>query len=212
MDKVERLSAIHKVVLGFLLNLATANRSTFKNTEVDMKVVSTKKSASFIAGLLCFSTVISQVDNPALASQWCRWKWQGIRTRWVCEEVDDKARLPFEQRSPYCSSTYNPQDYMPGTPGWTGRGGKIAFNNGTTRTVVVKLYAPPGYSAPNSPSYLFNSWNVNPGENKFLGDRQYGMHFGIQVDDSPICILGPASDWNYFNGEYIFQTWPQRIR
>ena len=105
-----------------------------------------------------------------------------------------------------CSSTYDPRPYRPGTSGWTGRVGPIAFNNGTSNSVQVTLYHP------DAPDRAFNSWNVQPGQNLFLGGDNYGMDWGIQVDSSPICIVGSVSDWKSYNGGQGFQTWVERIR
>jgi len=105
-----------------------------------------------------------------------------------------------------CSSTYDPRPYRPGTSGWTGRIGKLAFNNGIGSAVKVTLYHP------DAPDRAFNSWVVQPGQNLFFGEENYGMDWGIQVDGSPICIVGLVSDWNFFNGSQIFQTWVERIR
>jgi Domain of unknown function (DUF4157) len=104
-----------------------------------------------------------------------------------------------------CSSTYDPRPYRPGTSRWNGRVGQIAFNNGTSTSVKVTLFHP------DAPATAFNSWNVQPGQNLYLGGDNYGMDWGIQVNDSPICIVGSVSDWNSFNGSHIFQTWVERI-
>jgi len=104
-----------------------------------------------------------------------------------------------------CSSVYEPQGYRPGTSGWTGQVGQIAFNNSTRNSVRVTLYHP------DAPRRAFNSWNVRPGQNLFLGRDNYGMDWGIQLNGSAICILGSVSDWNSFNGSKIFQTWVERV-
>jgi hypothetical protein len=104
-----------------------------------------------------------------------------------------------------CSSTYDPRPYRPGTSGWNGRVGQIAFNNGTSTSVKVTLFHP------DAPASAFNSWNVQPKQNLYLGGDSYGMDWGIQVNDSPICIVGSVSDWNSFNGSHIFQTWVERV-
>lgn len=113
---------------------------------------------------------------------------------------------PSKCGRPACSSVYEPRPYRPGTSGWTGRVGQIAFNNGTRSPVRVTLYHP------DAPSRAFKSWNVSPGENLFLGGDNYGMDWGIQVNGSAICIVGLVSDWNSFNGSRIFQTWVERVR
>lgn len=99
-----------------------------------------------------------------------------------------------------CLPSYNPQAYRPGSAGWTGRIGRIAFNNGTGNPVTVTLYHP------DAPDRAFQSWTVQPGQNLFLGENSYGMDWGIQADSSPICIVGRVSAWNQFNGQFIFQS------
>jgi len=105
-----------------------------------------------------------------------------------------------------CSSTYNPELYRPGSPQWDGHIGKIAFNNGTDRTVKVTLYHP------DNPSTPFGSWNIQPGDNTLLGDDNYAMDWGIQVDDSNICIVKLVSDFHDDSNGAHFQTWPERLR
>ncbi|PHJ59017.1 hypothetical protein VF14_13715 [Nostoc linckia z18] len=112
-----------------------------------------------------------------------------------------KALVPCNQNPlPIYSATYNPLPYRPGSSGWTGRIGKVAFNNGTQNPVKVTLYHP---DAPREP---FKSWTVLPGQNLFLGDNNYGMDWGIQVNNSPVYILGRVSAWNNFNDQQIFQS------
>ncbi len=112
-----------------------------------------------------------------------------------------KAIVPCNQNPlPFYSATYDPAPYRPGTSGWTGRIGKVAFNNGTQNSVEVTLYHP---DAPGAP---FKSWTVQPGQNIFLANDNYGMDWGIKVNNSPVYILGRVSAWNNFNGQYIFQT------
>jgi len=126
------------------------------------------------------------------------------------QDAYDKAQAAAQpsssQSAAACSSTYDPRPYRPGTAGWNGRVGQIAFNNGTSASVKVTLFHP------DAPARAFNSWNVQPGQNLFLGGDNYGMDWGIQVDGSPICIVGSVSDWNSFNGSQIFQTWVERVR
>jgi hypothetical protein len=66
--------------------------------------------------------------------------------------------------------------------------------------VQVTLYHP------DAPDRAFKSWAVQPGQNIFLDEHNYGMDWGIQVDSSPVCIVGRVSAWNEFNGKYIFQS------
>jgi hypothetical protein len=105
----------------------------------------------------------------------------------------------------HCSSTYDPQPYRPGTAGWTGRVGKIVFSNGTGIPVSVNLYHP------DTPNRIFGTWTIQPGQNVYLGENNYGMDWGIKVNNSPICIVGLVSDWNAFNGTLMFQTSVERL-
>ena len=109
-------------------------------------------------------------------------------------------RLVGQSQQTACSPSYNPRAYRPGSSGWTGRIGRIAFNNGTSNPVKVTLYHP------DAPDRAFQSWTVQPGQNLFLGENNYGMDWGIQADSSPICIVGRVSAWNQFNGQFIFQS------
>ena len=109
-------------------------------------------------------------------------------------------RLINESSTVACSSSYDPRPYRPGTSGWTGQVGQIAFvNNKGGRPVKVTLYHP------DAPGRAFKSWNVLPNQNIFLDDVVIGFDWGIQVDNSAICIVGKVSDWNQFNGKFIFQ-------
>ncbi|MEG3918479.1 hypothetical protein QUA07_04930 [Microcoleus sp. T3_A4] len=99
---------------------------------------------------------------------------------------------------------YDPSNYRPGMPGWTGQIGKLAFVNTTNKTVFVKLYHP------DAPDRVYSTHQIDPDKNIYLADS-VGMDWGIQVNDSPIRIVGLVSDWNLFEGEHIFQTWPARV-
>ncbi len=112
-----------------------------------------------------------------------------------------KALVPCNYNSlPFSYPTYDPSAYRPGTSGWTSKIAKAAFYNGSSSAVTVSLYHP------DTPSYVFNTWKVEPGQNLFLGTDYYGMDWGIQVNNSPVFILGRVSAWNQFNNENIFQT------
>lgn len=106
-----------------------------------------------------------------------------------------------------CSSTYNPSSLRERTSSelFDGRVGRITFTNGSDRSVTVKLYHP------DSPNRAFSTQEISPGENIFLGEHSYGSDWGIQVNDSLICIIGRVSDWNLFNGSQIFQTGTERV-
>jgi Caspase domain len=111
-----------------------------------------------------------------------------------------------QQAPEACSSVFDPTLYRPGTPQWDGHIGKIAFNNGTDRTVKVTLYHP------DNPSTPFGSWDIQPGANTLLGDDNYGMDWGIQVDNSNICIVKLVSDFYDDSNGIHFQTWSERLR
>ncbi|MGB7891086.1 MAG: hypothetical protein WCF82_04065 [Microcoleus sp.] len=103
-------------------------------------------------------------------------------------------------------SGYEPSNFRPGKPGWTGQVGKIAVVNTTSAPVEINLYHP------DDPGGIFATYQIAPGANIFLADGgNIGMDWGIQVDHSDIRIVGLVSDWNEFGGEFIFQTWPDRI-
>ncbi|MCG6137358.1 MAG: hypothetical protein MET45_22450 [Nostoc sp. LLA-1] len=105
-----------------------------------------------------------------------------------------------QQTPAACSPSYDPRAYRPGSSGWTGRIGRIAFNNGTSNPIKVTLYHP------DAPDLAFQSWTVQPGQNLFLGENNYAVDWGIQANGSPICIVGRVSAWNQFNGQFIFQS------
>jgi len=94
--------------------------------------------------------------------------------------------IPNSISLPACSPNYNPNGYRPGQTGWTGKVAKLAFNNSTNSPVNVTLYHPDS-KAP------FKSWNIASGKNIFLDRNNYGMDWGIQVDNSEICIVGRVS-------------------
>ncbi|NJO16739.1 MAG: hypothetical protein HC877_13625 [Thioploca sp.] len=106
-----------------------------------------------------------------------------------------------------CSYTYNPSNYRPGTSLWDGHNGYIAFNNPTFSTVTVKLYHP------DLPQWTWGTWIIPARTDSWLYDNDQGlrlsMDWGIQVNDSPICILKVVSNWD-FDGNY-FQTSTMRI-
>ncbi|BAP54574.1 hypothetical protein THII_0277 [Thioploca ingrica] len=99
-----------------------------------------------------------------------------------------------------CSYTYNPNDYRPGAALWDGHSGSIAFNNPTVSTVTVKLYHP------DIPQWTWGTWIIPARTESWLYDNNQklilSMDWGIQVNDSPICILKVVSNWdsdgNYF--------------
>jgi hypothetical protein len=93
-----------------------------------------------------------------------------------------------------CSTTYNPTTYRPGTSQWDGHIGEIAFFNSTSSKVRVTLYHP------DAPWWSFATWNFPAGVNARLSynSRPFniGMDWGIQVNNSPICIVKAVSGWN----------------
>ncbi len=102
-----------------------------------------------------------------------------------------------------CSATYDPTPYKPGSSGWNGRVGKIAFYNGKENLVKVTLYHP------DAPSIPFGVWEIPSKVNLFLGEGPYGMDWGVQVDDGNICIIDTASNWD--DTAKHFQTWPEKL-
>jgi len=101
---------------------------------------------------------------------------------------------------------YDPSPYRPGTPGWTGQIGRIAVVNTTEYPVSVSLYHP------DAPGAVFGTYIIEPGANNFIANgANIGMDWGIQVDNSEVRIVGLVSDWNFFEGTNIFQTWPKKI-
>jgi hypothetical protein len=96
-----------------------------------------------------------------------------------------------------CATQYDPSNFVPGTPQWDGHIGYIGFTNSKSYYVRVSLYAPAfGY---------YGSIDVAPGS-WFLPDPylngtniSIGMDWGIQVNNSPICIVKTVSDWDVQN-------------
>jgi serine/threonine protein kinase len=103
-----------------------------------------------------------------------------------------------------CQSSYDPGSSS-SNAGSDNRSGKIAFTNGTDKSVRVTLYRP------DAPNRIFQTWNVGPGENLSLGEKTYGVNWGIQVDCSAIHSIGEVSDWNLIEGAYVFQTSADKI-
>jgi hypothetical protein len=105
---------------------------------------------------------------------------------------------PQRSQGNNCSYDYDPSRYGPGTALWDGHQGAIAFYNPTSTPVKVTLYDP------EAPQTAFASWQVAARTNTWLKYRKQrldlSMDWGIQVNDSPICILKIASNWksDYF--------------
>lgn len=93
-----------------------------------------------------------------------------------------------------CATTYDPSGYRPGTSQWDGHIGKIAFFNSTSSKVRVTLYHP------DAPAWSFATWDFSAGVNAWLYYNNQpvniGMDWGIQVNNSPICIVKTVSGWN----------------
>lgn len=111
-------------------------------------------------------------------------------------EMDKQGIAQFyprrEQQGNGCSMQYDPSEYRPGTSQWDGHTGRIAFNNPTNSTVTVKLYWPDWPDWPDiyevlPGNYLLLDWWDDP--------LLITMDFGIQVNDSPVCIVKTVSDW-----------------
>lgn len=104
------------------------------------------------------------------------------------------------------SPLYDPSNYRPGQPGWSGQVGRLEFVNPTSQTVRVRLYSP------DAPGNVFVDSTVGSGANHFLvGNSALGMDWGIQVDESEICILGLVADWIAVGSEHIFRTTPEQV-
>lgn len=162
--------------------------STFNVIEVKPKYITIQQSLGsgyyyirlYDSGYIEYTTGKNMSENAW--SQWGEGKWD------------------IPPTPPACLERYDPSKYKPGTPGWTDKTAKIAFNNGGDKSLQVRLYHP------DSPDRVFKNWTVEPGQNIFLDQKTYGMDWGIQVTDFPVCIVGKVSAWNKFNGEYIFQS------
>jgi hypothetical protein len=94
-----------------------------------------------------------------------------------------------------CSTTYDPSAYRPGTPQWDGHIGKIGFFNSTSAEVKVTLYHP------DAPAWSFATWDIPAKVNAWLyyynsQPFDISMDWGIQVNNSPICIVKAVSAWN----------------
>jgi len=93
-----------------------------------------------------------------------------------------------------CSYIYDPSAYRPDTALWDGHIGYLAFNNPTSSPVKLILYHP------DTPQWAFASWDIPANINGWIlyenQNLTVGMDWGIQVNDSPICILKVVSDWN----------------
>lgn len=91
-----------------------------------------------------------------------------------------------------CSDGYDPRPYRPGARGWTEQIGRIQVRNPYSTPVRVTLYHP------DDPSRQFRSWNIQPGATVLLGEDNYGMDWGVQINESSkICILGlAAAGWD----------------
>lgn len=132
---------------------------------------------------------------------------ENIKNKYIEEAKKIVTNVLPDRKLEACMPVYNPSTYRPGQPGWTGHIGKIAFANTTSTPINVTLYNP---DAPQGP---FKKWAVQPNQNIFLDSNNYGMDWGIQVNNDPVCIVGRVSGWNSFNGESIFQSrYPTQIR
>jgi hypothetical protein len=162
--------------------------STFNVIEVKPEYITIQQSLGsdyyyirlYDSGYIEYTTGKNMSENAW--SQWGEGKWD------------------IPPTPPACLERYDPSKYRPGTPGWTGKTAKIAFNNSLKTSLQVRLYHP------DSPDRVFKNWTVEPGQNIFLDQNTYGMDWGIQVTDSPVCIVGKVSAWKQVNGEYIFQS------
>lgn len=148
-----------------------------------------------------------KVDNSnpcivGLVSDWNSFEGVNIFQTWP-EKLLSQPGATSTPPTPVCAITYDPTPYRPGTPGWDGRVGKIAFYNGKDIPVKVTLYHP------DAPGYLFGIWDVQPKTNLYLAEHNYGMDWGIKVDEGNTCIVGTVSDWDPV--AIHFQTWPEKL-
>jgi hypothetical protein len=90
-------------------------------------------------------------------------------------------------------------------PAFKGRVGQIAFWNNSASRVTVKLYHPA------APETVFGTYLIDPNANWYLSQLVFGDDWGIQVNGSCIHSVGSVSDWKFFEGRYIHQTWLTRI-
>ncbi|ABA24410.1 WD-40 repeat-containing protein [Trichormus variabilis ATCC 29413] len=90
--------------------------------------------------------------------------------------------------------------------------GRISFENRTSRIIKVKLYHPdvPGIAFGEYPVEAKSIWTFPPeGE-----DYGFGSDWGIQADNSKICVLGRVSNWNLSSNSkipHIFKTSSDRF-
>ncbi len=105
-----------------------------------------------------------------------------------------------EKQGNGCSMTYDPRGYQAGTPNWDGHSGQIVFNNPTHFKLKVNLYHPETLNR--------QTWHIAAKKRARLFSKgtpfEVNMAWGIQVGDSPICILKTVSAWE--EEKKTFQT------
>ena len=175
------------------------SRSAFFTTRFDPKSI---MIYSIPKGWVSASDLANSQKCPdaAITSRYC------VGSNSELSDMDKQGIAQFYPRhqtqSGVCSFNYNPSNYRPGTLGWDGHTGQIAFNNPTNSTVRVTLYHP---DMPYSPYWV---QDIPARKNYWvLHGSQISMDWGIQVDDSPICIVKTVSDWK----NSYFQASPTRI-
>ncbi|MEB3338877.1 MAG: hypothetical protein VKJ46_15510 [Leptolyngbyaceae bacterium] len=97
-----------------------------------------------------------------------------------------------------------PTQYI--APAFTGRAGKIAFNNETDQAIFVTLFHP-------NIGQVFSTYKVAPKQNIYLGNNMVvGNDWGIRVPNSGICNVEAVSDYRQHGDQhFIWQTSSQRF-
>jgi hypothetical protein len=181
-------------------NLLKSNsRSAFFATRFDPKSI---MIYSIPKGWVSEADLANSQKCPAAATS----RYYCVGSNSELSDLDKQGIAQFYPRrqtqSGVCSYNYNPTNYRPGTSEWDGHTGQIAFNNPTNSTVRVTLYHP------DMSYWPFWVQDIPARSNYWvLYGYQISMDWGIQVDDSPICIVKTVSDWK----SSYFQASPTRI-
>ena len=103
-----------------------------------------------------------------------------------------------------CPPSYSPAAFQ-------GRTAKVAFANEWSVPITVVLYHPSNRS-------IFGRYTVSPGQNSFLGNNVVvGDDWGVCFENKPttsgfVNNLGVISDYNNFQGSFLFQIQNPRSR
>jgi WD40 repeat protein len=118
------------------------------------------------------------------------------------------------EKDPRCSLLYAPGLYPErvfSTLFDDNRVGRIQLENQAGKSISVKLYHP------DYPGSAWGSFQINPDDQWIFPSSQdnygFGSDWGIQIDDSQICILGRIGDWSSPSNEsmHIFRTTSNRF-